>query len=344
MHAGGKAVAVGCTFLGLAALAMPAAGDVSGIISRPAQYYSGTNSGFSAEVMTTTPGSYLVWATMYVNGEPTASYTWNPGDPNFTDWGGPLNFDSTHFQDGQSITVSIAGINNLGESGGVGNPARPVYNKAYVYGNDWQYEGTLHDGSPACIHANDAFVTAHHTVTPNQSGDAPLRQHKPDIIAALPPSTALYAWTHGTATKFGDSSSSMQVVSAKWVDWSDVCVGVGSKSSSQPPFNFVFLDACLVGSESTLADSFGVSAFADRAFLGWPISVPDDQPFEDWSWRLFIRLASGDTLLEARTYANTHGDGQPHDNNGNGILATIYGDTSFKLHGVYLGAALSFWR
>ena len=120
----------------------------------------------------------------------------------------------------------------------------------------------------------------------------------------------------------------------------DVSNAIASKTPAQPPnlppYNFVFLDACHCGDSSQLSYSFGIHG-TDRAFLGWPGVVADNQHNVDWATRLFKQLAAGYQLLDAINWASDpiNGDGPEWDALGTPVTPTIFGDSLYKLHGIY---------
>lgn len=73
-------------------------------------------------------------------------------------------FDSTHFADGSTIVAKMEAWDNLGNYMADDGTA-PAYNKAFVFGNNAFYEGTLINGGGA-VDAATAFAGANHTIRP----------------------------------------------------------------------------------------------------------------------------------------------------------------------------------
>jgi len=258
-----------------------------------------------------------------------------------------INFDSTHFADNTMITITLNAWDTQGHFGTKSNSA-PAYNKAYVIGNDVP----AHGGIGTLSFGNSAVTGAYQAVNhADLIAGLWLTRLKPDILGSLPQATLLYAWTHGTPGTFGDCATTNgngQFITSQEVGNALAAAGTGKSANHYPEYNFVFLDACSCGANDSLSRAFGTSVAvgppAPRAFLGWPADMADIQQDVDWTSRLFQRLAAGDTLHDAINWANTHGLGRALDWNGNPIDPAIFGDQFMKLHGVYQGVGLAWYR
>jgi hypothetical protein len=84
----------------------------------------------------------------------------------------------------------------------------------------------------------------------------------------------------------------------------------------------------------------------DKAFLGWSVEILDNQVTLDWSKRLFNYLLAGESLQRAADHASdpNRGGAPPLDAYGNAATPRIYGDNTFKLHGVYGPEGTAWWQ
>jgi hypothetical protein len=126
--------------------------------------------------------NYITHVTVTICGTQVLNQDYS--DPDKNSYSGIIIFDSTHFADGTASTIQVSATNNANETGQQSVNVT-VYNKAYVFGNDHLFEGTLMNGPTAIGAADTALTTAHHQLLPQNRIDGPYRQHKPDILVHL---------------------------------------------------------------------------------------------------------------------------------------------------------------
>lgn len=97
------------------------------------------------------------------------------------------------------------------------------------------------------------------------------------------------------------------MVADQWLWDYEIDERIHTKTAAQPPYNFMFLDACLTGASPALATSFHIDGTLDRAFVGWTLYVAQQQQEQDWTVRLFQNLLAGLPLQEAIDTANAGG-------------------------------------
>jgi len=258
-------------------------------------------------------------------------------------------FDSTHFNDASQVTVTINAWTNAGATATTSKVAT-TYNKEHILGNALEING----GKGHLLKGQDAIFNCeieHHALLDQ---GIELTQLKPNIVASIPTGTAYYAWTHGTNNSYGDARTND--AAGQWVTNINVSDSItdatnGKIAKQYPPYNFVFLDSCSCGAINSLAVAFGVAVGVDRAFVGWAVPVPeiprvghpDDVDPVLWSKTLFQNLNSGKTVETAINDTNT-AQGQMQDLTGQRINPSIYGDHATKVHGVYSGSLLAWYR
>jgi len=307
-------------------------------------WFSGTNRSAGGTAVTSPKTAPLTLVILTVNGIEVRRVTPSPVQGQLPQVLGAV-FDSTNFQDGAPVTVRIWARNSLGEEGSAEATA-PACNKAYVYGNvlpDLGGIGTLLRGYDVANTLAPRLQSARHTVTPATPTGAVNQRHDA-IRAAIPPNTVFALYSHGDPGMLGDSATTNP--GSGWVTAAQVASQVGAKTAQQPPCNFVFVDACSAGANDSLSVAFGTSTYGpyiqDRAFVGWPRAMQDNDSLRDWTDRLFVALLTGKTVRDA--VADADGGGKPLDWSGDPTDAAVFGDPDYKLRGVYLGAGLAFSR
>jgi hypothetical protein len=234
---------------------------------------------------------------------------------------GWVKFDTTHaLNDGSNGELRIqmywtdGTTSNTIYSTLIGNYA--LYNKAYVL-----YDPALSYGYDCASAATTACIDMRHSTRLSNTDDWQA------ISDRIPTYTVFYFYGHG-----GYDSNTQETYFKDCPDTADigsnlVSTEVGLKSSSQPQYNFVFIDACESATHSDLADAFGVTTADDRAFLGWDGETHDWFANKNWTLDIWSRLYAGDTIAEAFTYANDH--------NYEWGTAKYDGDDDTTLHEVY---------
>jgi hypothetical protein len=319
---------------------------INGVEQQMPPWFSGTNSSISWEVESLPKSAHLTHIMVYINGTVVRDINIDPEIGTMVIATGVVPFDSTHFPDGQTITVRAEGTNSIGETGYVEGTA-PAYNKAFVFGNvvpNLGGLGTLYRGNTADQYMSSELQTMHHTTTP-ASPTAAIQQTAGSIKSAIPPNTVICAYTHGMAGQFGDSATIN--VAGVWVTAAQVSAKIAEKTSAQPPCHFVFMGACYTASDTQLALAFQVGGIygpvQNTAYFGWSPAVEDDPHFLTFIQSFFGRLSAGDTVRAASNYARDHGGGLPVDENGLPLEPVIIGDETMKVHGIYGGIALNWW-
>lgn len=303
-------------------------------------WYSGTDCGVGPQaIASTTIG--ITHAKVTLNGEVVREVFYDAPGAKIVRL--PVTFDSTHFADSTMLEVKMEAWDSGGGYMADSKSVR-VYNKAFVYGNVTQYlggMGTLVKGDDAAQTMAAAFSAANHTAQPSGT-PADVRQTSDLILGQIPPSTAFAFYSHGTPGTVGDSATNLP--GGVLLSTAQISNAVANKTSSQPHYNFVFADACSVGADPSVAYAFGVAVYgppgpanADEAFLGWTVEMADNASLVDWTNRFFNYLLAGQQLQDAASAASDPnlGNSAPTDINGNDAVPQIWGDSLFKLHGVY---------
>jgi hypothetical protein len=192
-----------------------------------------------------------------------------------------------------------------------------------------------------------------------------LQQHAADIYPQIKPATGFGCCTHGMVGRIGDSSITH---TSTWLHppnadniWNYLTTTdikrktiwtladdslADSKVMASPPipaYSFVILMMCVSSTGSGYGPAFGIpDPSSDRAILGWPAGVADEQHTADWTASLFTRLNAGDNISEACQYATDHFGGVIRVDTGGTMNPQIGGDANFKLHGVYTLPGLAF--
>ena len=266
-------------------------------------------------------------------------------------------FDSTHFNDASQVTVTINAWTNAGATATTSKVAT-TYNKEYILGNTIPVLGGLGN---VLVKGQDAIFVcdiSHHTRL--NPGDE-LKLLRPRIITDLPPGTAYFIWSHGTSTTYGDARTND--AAGQWVGNGDVSGSLGDPVSGKtakhyPSYNFVAMMACDCGANDALAVGFGVATHIgpptpDRAFVGWEVEIPEftnamgDVSLIVWTTALYQYLNNGEKVRNAVNRVEDTmqgGPGQIKDLTGQLIHAKVYGDNDTKVHGVYGGNLLAWYR
>lgn len=261
-------------------------------------WFSGTNCDACGIAGTNTPGAWINHVQLLINGTVVRDVFYPspspfPAQPSAV-------FDSTHFADGSSITITIKAWDSAGGYNEASNSA-PAYNKAYVFGNVVPGSGgigTLQRGYYAAQMIAGHFGSANHAVDPASPTTA-VNQRKSAILNKIKWATAFAAYTHGDPGLIGDSATNNP--DGDWVTSSEIYNKRITKTASEPPYNFVLIDACSVGITDSISNAFGVGTSygpnpPDRAFLGWTTTMLDNPDLNSWTNRLFQRLLAGDSL------------------------------------------------
>jgi hypothetical protein len=306
-------------------------------------YFSSTLCGITGSATTNT--GFINRIQMLINNEIVKEHIFDGVEMPYPASPVPISsaFDSTHFPDGQTITVTVKAWDTQGNFNQASNSA-PAYNKAYVFGNQKPPDGTgtLNLGKAAVIAVNPIFQQANHSILPSTSLSDQLWQLKNGslfpISFYIPLATVFYAWTHGLPGKFGDSSAAAAYDANKWITDSELGFMVVSKGSNFPPYNFAFPDACRCAFDDTLSVAFQTGAagysFPNRAFLGY-ITVEADSQFNvDWSVSFLTKLVQGKFIQTAR-FETLMAIGPPKDSDGLPVPTEIFSDLTYKLHGLY---------
>jgi hypothetical protein len=282
-----------------------------------------------------------------------------------------LNWDTTHFPDGTTFTAKgrfYYGHGTIDEK--IGDTYR-IYNKALLIGNDKSspVQGDLDQGIAAVTAVFPIMNSVNHNSTTT------VVSPKIDLLGVLDLHTVFYAWTHGDSNSFGDcwfwpfdpgsgdpfdpnhhgDAHKIYIRSVDDPTGSDgVKEAVERKKDAsgkylKPPYNLVIIDACYaaINSPGWLA-AFGMASDpTDRAFVGYTTKILDDLGNALWMAEMLDHMRQGMTLSDAvqATYISR---GWPvgRDSNGNllPVPPTLDGDLEMKLHGVYQGQGLEWYR
>ena len=221
------------------------------------------------------------------------------------------NFDSTHFANAASVPIKIKVWTSTGLQY-TDTITGPIKNRIYDLANHtypamWLY---------ALLSMNDVNSDAtkiNYFVNPSNS------DLKPEICDLIPVYTAFFITTHGEVA-IGDTdengdgghtdANGVELhfirISAAPDDPHTINNAIAAKVANPnlPPYNYVQIDACQLGKDSSYADAFGVTSGVDRAFLGWPDTILIDFDVVDWNSVLWNGLALGYSLLESAQSAD----------------------------------------
>jgi len=122
-----------------------------------------------------------------------------------------------------------------------------------------------------------------------------------------------------------------------------VVQAIALKPVNCPPYNFIFIDACFTAQNDGMAKAFGITdGFVDKAYFGYTGQVDDSKHNTDWSDHFFTDLRTGMSVGAAQTETNTN-FGFPTLGIQN-APTSILGDTGTKIHGVYGGTDLLWFK
>lgn len=263
--------------------------------------------------------------------------------------GPSVTFDSTHFTDGSSITVTIKAWASGGRTGTHSNSA-PAYNKGY----DLISQRVTSEAQPVGMAIESSMISANHTVT---RSDAHTEQ---DIISNLKTYTAFSIYTHGAEAIFGDCFA-YENLADHYLSTSDVATAVDGKGSGfsqiYPSYGFVHIFACSVlrNNSTAMPAAFRIyPGSVNQAFLSWQLDMAGGAANHYWLKNLWNGLCNqGKTLQESIDYANYLGIvyyGGTEDGIGCWIAGysrkippSVVGDRQMKLHGVYGGQGLQWY-
>jgi hypothetical protein len=256
-------------------------------------------------------------------------------------------FDSTYFEDRTPLTLTLAFEDKNHHQDGCSTTAL-VKNSAYVAANQ-TFE--IADRELATV-SGQAKAMNHSVNSTNDKGDDAAA-----IKGALPLYTVCFILTHGNMSAFADCicstcsppdcpSDAILCGPVDKVLFSDVATAVGRKSSGQPPYNFVMLNACENAGETdkdithNFSAAFSVDGKVDQGMLAWHNFIQGSIQNADWTDRYWKRLAQGDTIMAAYLTSDLDGDfvGEHKRDDGSTwgpIVPVIYGDPKTKVHGVY---------
>ena len=119
-------------------------------------------------------------------------------------------------------------------------------------------------------------------------------------------------------------------------------VTAGNKTAAQPPYNYVFMFACLTANNAAMAGAFGIGPTSvNRAYLGFVTEASMTTKNVNWAKRVWENLAAGETIDNAVRNANVLG---VPENRGVDAVTAIHGDKAMKLRGVYGGVGTKWFR
>jgi hypothetical protein len=191
----------------------------------------------------------------------------------------------------------------------------------------------------ASVAFNDMIAVGH---TSDYDGDA----GEQSILSSIPIHTLFYTYTCGAydsqtgITSFADCNYGLNNdwdYAAHAITSTEVATAVGNKTSSQPDYNFAFINAGDSAIDDDMAIAFGVTGINDRAYLGWDGGVDDSQDVQDWNyyfWQQLLGGSSAHTIDAALAWCANNGYDPAVWNSGGG-LPQVYGDGDTTLHYVY---------
>ncbi|MCX6380548.1 MAG: hypothetical protein NT023_13915 [Armatimonadetes bacterium] len=121
------------------------------------------------------------------------------------------------------------------------------------------------------------------------------------------------------------------------------------------PHSFVAMMACDCGATDAMAVGFGVAMHTgpstpDRAFVGWEVEIPEftnvpgDISLIDWTTEFYKNLNAGKTVLKAIDDANISPGKIWNQARTIQLSPVKFGDPATKVHGVYGGNLLAWYR
>jgi len=234
----------------------------------------------------------LVYAELQINGEVVNQIIWNPGDPDYVAMLPSVMFDSTHFANGSTVTVTVRSEEDLGH-GGQASASAPVKNFASLFGRydlessvpiAWNWDDPvgyyfIGDMSWHGLPWAAAFLSSmgyyiEHQVTSRGWGSG-------DLLAGLADCTVFYVHTHGATTYYWtDLNDFYNWYPAAPESWSENAYAsstggdpygfvleptrVNAMGSGLPPFNSTglppialsFMVACDTGTNNDFAEAY----------------------------------------------------------------------------------------
>jgi hypothetical protein len=270
--------------------------------------------------------SVIVWDESLANVE-TVSYT--------------LNFDSTRFKNGSTLTVESEVIDNYGRKYSR-KITGPVKNKAIAI---FHRENTIF-ALPDTLNIfdkleNAGLYTRYLTV---------LNANEGIILSLLPQYNVIHVGSHGNSTGFDSPEANPKDPNTLgYISITKITNAIKTKKVSDPPYNFVFFTSCNAmgngGSPTSgLANAFDINdGMTDRAAIGFPYLMAI---FGIWSLSAYSALDEGVPLQNAIQYADAAATkplalpGHDFFNidtylNTFEVSPKIYGDRKMTLHGLY---------
>ncbi len=267
-------------------------------------------------------------------------------------------FDSTHFKNASKIKLTLKVWDSNGGYYDI-DVSAPAKNRVYAIGN--QSFGLL--GNDVASTSLDSVK--HNSDTMNYFTITSKSDDKQAVYNTLPSYTVFYAFTHGflsggfgdcLATADGGNDHFVSITPRPFdgetnltIDHRSIqdIIAVKGANPNLPPYNFIQLQACELGEDSSYSDAFGITASGspDRACLAWGYTIAADDFERDWINTLWSNLSDGKTLYDAVVQAGTfsrvlgyneHTESPfpPHS-----VPCTIFGDPKMTMHNVYQGAS-----
>jgi len=296
---------------------------------------SGTNN-LSEATVGTEPGTFLMSDRLFIQGvkvkENTFTYFQQVRHHTVT-----VVWDSTEFQDGTVVTVKAEGTDSAGNTS-TSTYTTTVYNKALILGNTGEPLITM-ASNEAMPHADANLATMKHSRLPS------VEMRKPMILQEIPIYTVLaFTLTHGGANPsvFGDCKALTSSDTSGFYIRNTEVTAV-NKTAAQPPYNYVFMFACLTAKNDLMAGAFGINATSiNRAYLGFATEASMTTKNVNWAKTVWQYLAAGETIGDA--VAKTKETFGAPENRGAEAITAIHGDKTMKLHGVYGGVGTKWFR
>ena len=264
-------------------------------------------------------------------------------------------FDSTHFADASNVIIKLK-VWDSNSGYYEAQITAPVKNRLYGIAN--QSFGLFRDD----VASTSLDSVKHNADAMNYFTATSRTDDKQAIYDTLPSYTVFYAFTHGFfGGGFGDCLATDNGGDAHFItiarslydntltfDYRSIQAIVATKTAnlSLPPYNFIQLQACELGEDSSYADAFGItSGSPDRACLAWGYTIADNELERDWLNTLWSNLSAGKTLYDAAVQAGTDSRVFGYDERKESFLqlrsvpCTIFGDPKMTLHNVYQGTS-----
>ena len=156
-------------------------------------------------------------------------------------WNGTITFDSTH----NMFSYSIGNLSVMLTSSG----SKTIQSNAIDYVRTYNEAYILENTTLTYSHYAGDYIQGQ-LISPMNHDAAVASDDGPTILNTIPSKTVFYAWTHGD----WDSTNGTIILDCSNVYYfttSDVSSSVGSKTSVQPKYNFVFPDCCCSVAKTT---------------------------------------------------------------------------------------------